>query len=169
MPVTMSEPLNDLDEKLKKVKIPYHILDISDNKFTEVERRYLEKQLRSMFVFVGCFIPDKIKIDDVEFPLHDIIWKFMTKEKLSEQELSIAQDLIPMLDKKMKEDKKMISEYFLTDEEAEKLYFETCGLIKAIITLRELDKNRTQTIDNIVTDEKVKDAKRLLALIERIR
>jgi hypothetical protein len=160
---------NHLIDKLKNVKIPYHVIDYSDNRFTDSERRYLERQLRSMFAFVGCAIPDKIKYGDAEIPLREVVWMLLTKDNLSPDELEIAGKLIPVLEKNLKADRKMLASYSLTDEEAEKLYFEACGMLKAIVTLRGLESNRTTRPDEAIRVEKVKDAKRLLELLERIK
>ena len=165
----MSELDNTLYEKLKNVKVPYHILNYSDDRFTPEERKYIEKQLRSMFAFVGCTIPNSIIEDNVEIPLNDFIWRLLTKERLSQEELSVAKQLMILLHQKIEHNKRLIHEYNLTDEEAEKLYFEACGMLKALVTLRELDHNRNQTMMDSIKDEKIKDAKRLLDLINKIK
>ena len=158
-----------LDEKLKDVKIPYHIIDYSDNRFTEDERKYLGRQLRSMFAFVGCAVPDRVVADGVEFPLQEIIWRLLSKEKLSETDLAVARELVPVLERKLKDNRGIIETYSLTDEEAEKVYFEACGLLKAIVTLRSLDSNKQNIgLAQKVQEEKVSDARRLLELLRRI-
>jgi len=165
----MSEGSSSLDEKLKDVKIPYHILDYSDNRFTEEERKYLERQLRSMFAFIGCAVPERIVYQGAEIPVRDTVWKLLTKDELTQQERVIAEELVSIMDRKVKENQAIIEKYALSDEEAEKLYFEACGMLKAIVSLRSLEKDRTAGIEELTKEEKIKDAKRLLELLEKIK
>jgi len=159
---------NELDKKLENVRIPYHIIDYSDNRFSDEERRYLKNQLRSMFAFVGCVVPKSVTADSVEMPLREIVWRLLTKENLTGQDIALANELVPILEMKMNDNERMIGEYNLTDSQAEKLYFEACGLLKAIVTLRGLDRNRGVRLEDAVNEEKVKDAKRLLELLKGI-
>jgi hypothetical protein len=163
-------PTNEsaLLDKLKDVRVPYHVLDFTDSRFTDDERRYLERQLRSMFAFVGCEIPETVNAGGTRIPLRDVVWRLLTREALSEQEAALVRELVPVLDRKVRDDKMMIEQYDLTDEEAEKLYFEACGMLKALLTVQELDRNRKSSIGESDRDEKVKDARRLLELIKKI-
>jgi len=158
-----------LDAKLKNIEIPYHVLDYKDKTFTDVERRYLERQLRSMFAYVGCMTPGEVEVNGVVIPLRDIIWTLITKKELSEDEINQARALSRALERRIRYDRELIKEYELNDEEAEKLYFEACGLIRAVVSLREIEGEGGRDIKEEVRDKKIEDAKRILELVERIR
>lgn len=163
-------PDSELHKKLRKVEIPYHVLDYADGKFTEEERKYLERQLRSVFAFVGCQVPNTVTLEKVELPLREIVWRLLTAKELSGDEVTWTKELVRLLNKRVIDDKKMIEEYSLSDEEAEKLYFEACGLIKAIVSLRGLwDGTTSREMTEQIRAEKVDDARRVLELLKRIK
>lgn len=169
-PVDVDEMTDDtsFDELLKDFDIPYHILDHSDNRFTDEERKYLTGHLKSMFAFVGCVVPDTITVDGSLVPLREIVWRLLTRKTLSENDLTLARELVSVLEGQVRERRKMIEEYSLSEEEAEKIFFNACGMLKALVTLRELEKNRTKGLDETMTEEKVRDAKQLMELIRRV-
>jgi HEPN domain-containing protein len=158
-----------LDAKLKNAEIPYHILDYKDKTFTDAERRYLERQLRSLFAYVGCATPKEVEVDGVVIPLEEIVWRLITKEKLSEDEKNQVEVLLKVLKRKAEHDRELIKEYELNDEEAEKVYFEACGLIRAVSTLREIEGEEAKDVKKEVANKKIEDAKKILELVKRIK
>lgn len=166
----MSET-DDVDwrEKITNVKIPYPVLDRSDGRFTEEERAFLIRNLRSIFAFVGCSIPDSIQTRSGPIPLRTIVNTLLTKENLSPSDREAVGELIHILEQKVSFNKKAISEYNLNDEEAEKLYFEACGLMKALAVLKNRNRDAPRDVEDADRNAKMDDAKRLTELIRKIR
>ncbi len=153
----------------KKKKVPYRILNYDDGEFTEDERKYLERQLKSLFCFVGCVIPDSVEIKGTTVPVHELVWRMINKQNITEEEIAYARELADMLESKKNFDEFQIKHDELTDEEAETLYFEACGLMRAITTLRELGDERTrQAVADKMRDRKIEDAKQLIEFIKSI-
>jgi cell fate (sporulation/competence/biofilm development) regulator YlbF (YheA/YmcA/DUF963 family) len=170
----MSEEKKKGNEQIKgiehKKKALYRVLNYEDGKFTEEERRYLEKQLKSLFAFVGCVIPDKVEIDGVNVPVHELVWRMINKQNITEDEIAYARQLADMLEAKKNYDEFRLKHDELTDEQAENLYFEACGLMRAIVTLRELGDERTrQAVADRMRERKIEDAKQLIEFIKNIR
>jgi len=165
---------NVSDEQIKGVegnrKPPYRMLNYEDGAFTEEERKYLERQLKSLFAFVGCVIPDKVEIEGVIVPVHELVWRMINKQNITEDEIAYARQLADMLEAKKNYNEFRLKHDDLTDEQAENLYFEACGLMRAIISLRELGDERTrQAVADRMRERKIEDARQLIEFIKNIR
>ncbi|MEW5761504.1 MAG: DUF5788 family protein, partial [Candidatus Thermoplasmatota archaeon] len=124
-------------------------------------------QLRSIFAFTGAIIPDEVVVKNTSIPLNEIVFRLLTKKELSDTDMEAAYEFAKILDEKIKLNKKVLKEYDLTDEEAEKLYFETCGIMKAIICLRDIGKEKS--IGEAYREKNIRDAKKILELLRIIK
>jgi hypothetical protein len=171
MPEEMSEEeRKELARKLRRVKIPYHIVEDPDGVFTEEERKQLIASLRSIFAYMGCIIPPRIVLEDgTKMDLKGLVWDLLSKKDLTDEEVVAARHLANILDRRAETNREIIERYELTEEQAEKLYFLTCGILRAVMELRGLgDKDREDDYAKMARERKIDDAKKLLAFLKKI-
>ena len=172
MPHEMSEEeRKDLLKKLRKVKVPYHILEDKDDYFDDDERKELLDNMKSIFAYTGCMIPQSIELDDgSKVQLKDLVWGLLSKPKLSDEEVVAARQLANLLARKAEHHRAMIEDYDLTEVEAEKLYFLTCGILRAVMELRGLgSKEREDEYARMARERKIDDAKKILAFFKEVK
>ncbi len=108
---------------------------------TKQEREKLLFKLNRLFVFIGCEIPDNIELEGENIPLHDLIWKIITsKQPLRPEELAAVDNLYHDLETKIREEELKIKSADISKTEARELYVDTCGLIRAAMELRDIEK-----------------------------
>jgi len=172
MPLEMSEEeRKELAKKLRWVKVPYHVLEDQDDIFDDDERKELLGNMKSIFAYTGCMIPQAITLNDgTKMRLKDLVWDLMSKEELTDEEVVAARQLADMLDRRADHNRSIIENYDLTEVQAEKLYFLTCGLIRAVMELRGLgSKEREDEYMRMARERKIDDAKKLLAFFKKVR
>lgn len=143
---------------------------------SEKERELFLNDLRSYLVWVGEKIPDEVKLDGKVLNLHELIWRFINKKKLSDKELEYIDKLIPLLEHKEKQDEKLLETSPLICDEAKQIHDEAAGLIRAIMDLKDIE-DRTIKGDISVKefdtkeklDNKVEDARRWLSFLKKIK
>jgi hypothetical protein len=108
---------------------------------TKQEREKLLFKLNRLFIFIGCDIPDKIELESENIPLQELIWKIITrKEPLSLEEIVAIDKLYRDIEKKIHEEELKIKSADISKTEARELYVETCGLIRAAMELRDIER-----------------------------
>ncbi len=105
---------------------------------TPEERRRLELRLHRMLVWVGVLTPFEFELGHKKVPLHDIVWDLLAKECLTEDEKEYVRKLIYKLQKHEKVDEEVLHNNKLTVEEADEIFREASGLLRAIISLKSL-------------------------------
>lgn len=165
------EERKDLDKKLRKVKIPYHIFDRLDGVLEVEEREEMLGLLHGLFAYTGCFLPREVILDDgTKVPLKDLLWDLMSREDLTDEEVVAARQLADLLDRRVHENRELIEKYDISEEQAEKVYFQTCGLVRAIMELRGLgDKNKEDEYARMARERRLDDAKKLLAFFKDVK
>ena len=110
---------------------------------TRQEHEKILQKLNRLFIFIGCEVPTKIEVDGETIPLHEFIWKIVTsKEPISSEELESIDKLYRDIEKRIREEELKIKSADITNIEARELYVETCGLIRAALDLRDIEKSR---------------------------
>ncbi|MCD1293769.1 hypothetical protein CUJ83_02005 [Methanocella sp. CWC-04] len=105
---------------------------------TEEERRHLEFKLTRLLEWVGAWIPGDVTVDNKKIPLHEIVWDLMNKDDLTDEDKELLTDLEYKLEKKFHQDVERIRESDKTEDEAIRDYCEALGLLRAIITLKDI-------------------------------
>jgi hypothetical protein len=100
------------------------------------EREKLLHGLHGYMAWVGAEIPDVFEIDGTEIPLHELVWRLINKKELTEPETVGIESLIRALEEKETCDETTLAKETITREEAECLYKEASGLLRAIMDLK---------------------------------
>jgi hypothetical protein len=159
-----------LRHALRQGGIPYRLLEYDDGKFTEKERLELLRMLTGLMVYTGCAVPYEVELrDGTVIPLKQIVWTLITKKEHTADELAAAQELANILKHRAKLNKKALKQYDLSDEEAEKIFFEACGLLRAVMLLKGLSNKDDSEITESMRKQKIRDARKLLDFLESIK
>jgi hypothetical protein len=117
----------------------------SDNDTEEIDEEYLGYEernkllwsLRSDFAWAGKKVPESVEIDGQECRLRDLVRELGEKESLDPDEVSEVKALIPKLKARAKADEELLETEELTKAEAEALYEEATGLLRAAMELKD--------------------------------
>jgi hypothetical protein len=110
----------------------------TDNEYIGYEERNkLLWCLRSNFAWEGKKIPEKVDIEGQEYKLRDLIRKLGETEVLDPNEAADLKAFIPKLREKAKVDEELLETEELTRAEAEVLYEEAAGLLRAAMELKD--------------------------------
>lgn len=151
--------------------------DINTHKTEEYlgyqERSKLLWSLRSDFAWVGKKIPESVEINGDEYRLCDMVRKLGEKE-LNPDETAEIRALIPELKEKAKADEELLETEELTISEAEALYEEATGLLRAAMELKDKleGKGREKSVDEfkrMLNTQKLVDEKRWQELIKGLK
>lgn len=138
------------------------------------ERNKLLWSLRSDFAWAGKKIPESVEIDGEEYRLCDIIREIGEKESLGPDEIAETRALIPKLTEKAKVDEELLEAEELTVTEAESLYTEATGLLRAAMELKDKleGKSGEKSVDEfkrMLKTQKLVDEKRWQELIKSLK
>jgi hypothetical protein len=161
---------SSLEKKLKGVKIPYHVVDKADGVLTNDERKHLLLSLKGVFAYMGIMLPQSLTLDDgTVLKLKDLVWGLIAKKDLTDEEVVAARELANILNKRIEDNRALIDRYDVTEEQAEKLYFLTAGLLRAVMELRGLGmRDREEEYAKIARERHVDDAKKILAFFRDV-
>lgn len=138
------------------------------------ERNKLLWSLRSDFVWAGKKIPESVNIDGREYRLRDIVRELSEKGSLDTDKAAEIRVLIPKLKDKAKVDEKLLETEELTKAEAEALYEEATGLLRASMELKDKleGKGGEKSVDEfkrMLNTQKIVDEKRFQELIKSLK
>lgn len=138
------------------------------------ERNKLLWSLRSDFVWAGKKIPESVEIDGEEYRLRDMARELGGRELLSPDETAKIRALIPKLKEKAKIDEELLETEELTKTEAEALYEEATGLLRAEMELKDKleKKGGEKSVDEfkrMLNTQKMVDEKRWQELIKGLK
>lgn len=148
-----------------------------DGPLTPEERLLLEQKVSRILGWVGTRLPGSVELDGRTLPLHDLIWNLLKKDSFSDAEKELILDLEFRLEKKFKEDIRDLKETDATDEQAAAHYCEALGLMRAIVTLKNMaaaDKSGQRSHQSGYLTEKMAEQRRMeasrwLDLLRQIR
>lgn len=139
---------------------------------TDEERRQLLSALHCRLFWVGQRIPDYVEFEGETYPLHSYVWELIQKETLTEAEKVSIDKCIEIISAREKEDEKELEEKPLTSENAQTLYHETAGLLRAIMDLKEIEtgtlKENAKRFQEQFVNQRVKDARLWLEFIKKV-
>lgn len=116
-------------------------------KLIKKDRERLEQKLKRLLEWVGAWIPEEVTINEKKLPLHEIIWSIVKKKKLTEEDIDFILALEEKLNKKYRQDLENIEYRDTTTDQAIRDYCEAIGLLRAIITLKDIEKKAEQKED----------------------
>jgi len=153
-----------------------------ENETNETEAEYISYQernkllwsLRSEFAWAGKKIPESVEIEGEEYRLLDMIRALGEKELLEPEEAAEIRALIPKLKERAKADEELLETEELTRVEAEALYEEAVGLLRAAMELKDKleGKGGEKSVDEfkrMLNTQKVVDEKRFQELIKSLK
>lgn len=134
------------------------------------EREKLLHGLHGYLAWVGAEIPDVFEIDGTEIPLHELVWRLINKKELTESETAGIESLIRALEEKESCDETALARETITREEAEDLYKEASGLLRAIIDLKGIENGAhpDKDVRRKVLQKKISDARGLLKFVDDV-
>ncbi len=136
---------------------------------TPEERLKLELKLHRMLVWVGVLTPFEFELGDRKVPLHDIVWDLLAKECLSEEEKKYVCKLIHKLQKHERVDEDVLHNNELTVDEAQAIFEEASGLLRAILSLKSLVGRKDMCPVKASTNKRrLEDAKYWLGFLKQI-
>jgi len=166
-----------------------------DDLLTDEERRKLLANLHRVLVWVGVKEPEECEIDpkalisemekfhqtEKDLPpefhvekgkieLHHLIWRLINEKEISEQEQQQIMELIDLLEKKERQEEDILREEKLTFGQAEQIFHETAGVIRALLDLKDLLKKAEHTDETrSLIQRKVGEAKRWNEFLDKVK
>ncbi len=140
-------------------------------KLTKEDREKLLSKLHRLMVFIGCEIPVEVKLEGKTVPLHELMWRLITHEgTLTPEEFAAVDELHHEIELKLREEEFEIKSADITKDEARELFVEACGLIRAAIELRDIEKREMlRDYSEMAASAKVDAEKRWLDYLKKIR
>ncbi|WP_231582866.1 DUF5788 family protein [Methanosarcina sp. MTP4] len=141
---------------------------------TEPERKKLLWSLRSDFAWVGKKIPESVEIDGKEYRLRGMVRKLGEKEFPEPEETTEIRALLPELEARAKANEELLETEELTKAEAEALYEEAIGLLRAVMEFKDKlagkgGEDSAEELKRIIKAQKVADEKRWQQFIKSIK
>ncbi len=135
-----------------------------------IEREKLLQGLHGYMAWVGAEIPDVFEIDGTKIPLHELIWRLINKKELTESETVGIESLIRALEKKEALDEIALADENITKEEAEAIYKEAAGILRAIMDLKRIENGAHPDADvnRKILQKKISDAQGLLKFVDEV-
>ena len=126
--------------------------------------------LHGYMAWVGAEIPDTFEIDGTEVPLHELVWRLINKKELTEHETIGIESLIRALEAKEACNETALAKETITRDEAECLYKEASGLLRAIMDLKGVENGAQPDADvrRKVLQKKINDARGLLKFVDDV-
>jgi hypothetical protein len=155
--------MNEMDDDVKEFDI--------EELIPQDERDHMLFGLHRYLTWVGEVVPEEITVDGREIKLRNLIWKLTRKRKLTDNEKNCVRGLINLLDQKEKFDEERLEKAKLTREQAEQLYDEAAGLVRAIMDLRDLEEGKVMKadFDEIALRDKLEDARRWVKYVKQMK
>lgn len=181
-----------------KRREPENDIGIKDY-LTEEERKKLVDSLHHAMVWVGVKVPQELELDRTDLQiemeqfhqtesdlppevhsrqgkieLHRLIWRLINENEITEKERLQIEEILELLERKEKVEEESLSRENLTPEQALRLRDEAAGIIRAILELKDLLKDKKQNASRAdVAEEhirhKVNEAKRWTQLMDEIK
>jgi hypothetical protein len=144
---------------------------LADAPLSRKERRRMMSRLRKAFSWVGARIPRKIVIDGETLPLRRMVADFLREPEPDEEYRLLARRLLELVERKEKaNERKIENDPDLNRGDAEALFEEAVGLLRAIVDLREMsDGSHRIPIGQRVNESRKDDARRWLAFVKKVK
>ncbi len=126
-------------------------------------------RIHSLVYWVGMLIPEHEVLGGSEVDLREIVYNLTTKEKLTDDDIRRANQLIDKLRAKERELESKLAHDKLTLDGANGMLEEICGLLRAIDELRSVETPQKAEFNKKQLMSKVEDAKRWQKFVESIQ
>jgi hypothetical protein len=138
------------------------------------ERNKLLWSLRSDFSWAGKKIPENVEIDGQGYRLRDLVRELRETEVLDPDKAAEVKALIPKLKERAKADEELLETEKLTKEEAERLYEEAAGLLRAAMELKDRLEEKggdgsADELKRMLNTQKIVDEKSWQSLIKSLK
>ena len=138
------------------------------------ERNKLLWSLRSDFSWAGKKIPENVEIDGQGYRLRDLVRELGNIEVLDPDKAAEVKALIPKLKERAKTDEELLETEKLTKDEAERLYEEATGLLRAAMELKDRLEGKggdgsANELKRMLNTQKVVDEKGWQNLIKSLK
>ncbi|MGB9927971.1 MAG: DUF5788 family protein [Methanosarcina sp.] len=147
----------------------------SDNQYIGYEERNkLLWRLRSDFAWAGKKIPDSVEIEGNEYNLKALIQELQEKKSLAPDKVQEIRLLIPKLRETAKLNEEFLETEELTRVEAEALYEEATGLLRAAMELEDRlqgknDQKSADEFKKMLNAQKLMDEKGFQKLLKDLK
>jgi hypothetical protein len=125
---------------------------------TPQERTRIMGSIHSLFFWTGHMIPDEWEIDGKKVRLRDTVYRMVNEENVTLEELQVAKVLADKVEKEARRLEEDLREDPLTLAQADNLFDDVCGLLRAVTELREMqsqhDEFRKEQLIQSIGDEK---------------
>ena len=114
-------------------------------------------------------LPPEVHLDKGTVELHRLIWRLINEKEITDEERIQIEELIDLLQKAEQKEEDILKGQRITQAQARRLYEETAGVIRALLTLKDLLKNKDRSdIKKEAGIEKVEDIRRWNKFIDQI-
>jgi hypothetical protein len=154
----------------------------NDNGTEEADEEYIGHEernkflwsLRSDFAWVGKKIPESVEIDGQEYRLQDLVQELGQTELIDPDKAADIKALIPKLKAKAKTDEELMETEELTKAEAEAIYEEAAGLLRAAMELKDRldgkdDEKSADELKRMLNAQKLVDEKSFQQLLKSLK
>ena len=122
------------------------------------EKAKIMGSINSLFFWAGHMIPDEWEIEGRKVRLRDTVFRMVNDEDVTLEELQAARALADVLEKEVKRLEGDLRQNDLTMAQADSLFDDICGLLRAVAELRDLqtqhDEFRKEQLIQSIGDEK---------------
>ncbi len=166
---TPKQVMSDLTEAVDQYAVETGDGTVQQRLITPEERRKLELKLHRMLVWVGVLTPFEFELGGKKVPLHDIVWDLLAKDCLTDDEKEYVSKLIDKLQKHEKVDEEVLHTHKLTVGEADEIFREAAGLLRAILSLKSLvGRKDVCPVKTRVSKRRLEEAKYWLGFLKQI-
>ncbi|TQD24928.1 DUF5788 family protein [Methanolobus vulcani] len=109
-----------------------------NDEISDRDRAKLLKRLHSSLFWVGEEIPYKVKVNEEEVNLHEIVWEIVNKPRIERNDIENIDKLLKLLYAKEKECEECLEHGHISSEEAHEILETAGGVRRAIMDLKEL-------------------------------
>lgn len=143
---------------------------MSDEEFTQEDRRKCEIQLHGLLAWVGAQYPEILELPHGRVHLRNVMFNLLTKNRLSDRDLNDIKTLQHSLQEiKLKKENELAT-LELTISDGEQLCHEIAGLVRALDTLKDMPKMREkQGIHKEFKKNRIQDGKRWIKYLQEIK
>lgn len=111
-----------------------------------------------MFYWAGHMIPDEWEIEGEKVRLRNTVFRMVNDDDVTLEEVQVAKVLADKVEKEARRLEKELKEDQLTLAQADNLFDDVCGLLRAVTELREMqsqhDEFRKEQLIQSIGDEK---------------
>lgn len=137
-------------------------------RLSDGDRAAIVSRIHSLLFWVGKFIPQHEIVEGREIDLRDVIFKFISEENPSPEDIQGAMELADILERKARDLEKHLNDREVTRVNAYRILDEVCGLLRAVDELRNSHGDLAK-YQKTALMAKVNDEKRWLQFIEQLR